>query len=79
MKKTMFLIAFITGILFVTSCTTVSFNPEEDRTEELMRAYSAEWTFDQSLNITRDTRQSQCISFLFIIWFLLFNKFWKVR
>ncbi|WP_256478653.1 hypothetical protein [Sebaldella sp. S0638] len=42
MKKTMLLIAFITGILFVTSCTTVSFNPEEDRTEELMRAYSAE-------------------------------------
>mgnify|MGYP003620181518 CR=1 FL=1 len=42
MKKTMPLIAFITGILFVTSCTTVSFNPEEDRTEELMRAYSAE-------------------------------------
>ena len=71
MKKTMFLIAFITGILFVTSCTTVSFNPEEDRTEELMRAYSAEWTFDQSLNITRDTQQSAM--YLFFIYYLIFT------
>ena len=71
MKKTMLLIAFITGILFVTSCTTVSFNPEEDRTEELMRAYSAEWTFDQSLNITRDTQQSAM--YLFFIYYLIFT------
>ena len=71
MKKTMPLIAFITGILFVTSCTTVSFNPEEDRTEELMRAYSAEWTFDQSLNITRDTQQSAM--YLFFIYYLIFT------
>ncbi len=69
MKKTMLLIAFITGILFVTSCTTVSFNPEEDRTEELMRAYSAEWMFDQSLNITRDTRICDVSLFIYYLIF----------
>ncbi len=42
MKKTMMLITLITGILFITSCTSVSFNPDEDRTEEMMRRYSAE-------------------------------------
>ena len=42
MKKTIMLITLIAGILFVTSCTSVSSSSNEDRTEEMMRRYSAE-------------------------------------
>ena len=41
MKKTMMLITMITGILFITSCTAAPYS-DEDRTEEMVRRYSAE-------------------------------------